>query len=204
MALRNGMRSSIEDMQPDYPQIWPYAIAALAVLLLYRRLRRSFGRQRIHPVRMSIRMGILIVLGCLLLPMAVRSVQFLAAELAGAIAGAALGVWGARRTRYQTYDGELHYIPHTYTGIAVSLLFVGRLAYRVVELASMNHANGSGSTDSMQGFAPPAMVRSAFTVGLLFVVVGYYVCYYGMVLRKSKRISPEDLEVSSTPTAASP
>jgi len=98
----------------------------------------------------------------------------------------------------------LHHIPYTYTGIAVSLLFVGRLAYRFVELSSMNHPTGSGSADSMPGFAPPAMVRSAFTVGLLFVVVGYYVCYYGMVLRKSKRIGPEDLEVSSTPAAASP
>jgi hypothetical protein len=42
---------------------------------------------------------------------------------------------------------------------------------------------------------------SAFTVGLLFVVVGYYVCYYGMLLWKSKRISPEDLEVNPTPAA---
>jgi len=46
------------------------------------------------------------------------------------------------------------------------------------------------------------MVRSPLTVALIFVVVGYYVCYYAMVLWKSKRISPEDLEAVTTPTAA--
>ena len=49
---------------------------------------------------------------------------------------------------------------------------------------------------------PPPMVRSPLTVALIFVVVGYYVCYYAMVLWKSKRISPEDLEAVPTPTAA--
>jgi uncharacterized membrane protein YczE len=188
----------------DYSQISPYVITALAVLLAYRRLRRSFGRQRIRPVRMRVRMGILIVLGCLLLPMTVGSGQFLAAELAGIVVGASLGVWGARRTRYQTYDGQLHYIPHTYAGIAVSLLFVGRLVYRIVLVQSVNHLNAQSGADPTQGFGSPTMGRSPFTVGSLFLVIGYYVCYYSMVLWKSKRISPEDLEVSPTSTAVPP
>jgi hypothetical protein len=191
-------------MALDPSQISPYAIAALAVLLVYRRLRRSFGRQRIRPVRMRLRLGLLIALGCLMLPLAARSGQFLAAELAGALIGAALGVWGARRTRYQTYAGQLHYIPHTYTGIAVSLLFLGRLVYRIAELSATSRLTGSGGADSMPSFASPSMVRSPITVGLLFIVVGYYVCYYSMVLWKSKHIRQEDLEVSSTSTAASP
>jgi hypothetical protein len=48
------------------------------------------------------------------------------------------------------------------------------------------------------------MFQSPFTVGLLCVVIGYYVCYYGLVLFKSTRIGPEDLEVSTTPIAVSP
>jgi hypothetical protein len=38
----------------------------------------------------------------------------------------------------------------------------------------------------------------------LFVVVGYYVCYFSMVLWKSKRISPDDFDAAPTSTAASP
>jgi hypothetical protein len=189
-------------MQFDYSRIWPYAIAGLAVLLIYRRFRRSFGRQPLRPVRMWIRIGLLILLGCSLLPSAFKSGQFLLAEVAGAMAGLALGVWGARHTRYATYEGRLHYVPHTYAGVAVSLLFIGRLVYRLVEWYSQSGAMGGAPTAS-QGFAAPSMVRSPLTVGLIFVVVGYYACYYAMVLWKSKRISPEDLEAVTAPTAAS-
>jgi hypothetical protein len=188
-------------MQDDYSRIWPYVIAGLAVLLIYRRFRRSFGRQPMRPVRMWIRIAVLILLGCSLLPYAFKSGQFLLAELAGALTGTALGIWGARHTRYATYEGRLHYVPHTYTGVAVSLLFIGRMVYRIVEWYAENGALGGASAVS-QGIARPPMMRSPFTVGLICVVVGYYVCYYAMVLWKSKRISPEDLEAVPTPTAA--
>jgi len=188
-------------MQFDYSRIWPYVIAGLAVLLVYRRFRRSFGRQPMRPVRMWIRIAVLILLGCSLLPSAFKSGQFLLAELAGAVAGIALGFWGARHTRYATYEGRLHYVPHTYTGVAVSLLFIGRMVYRIVEWYGENGALG-GASDTAQGIAPPPMMKSPLTVGLIFVVVGYYVCYYALVLWKSKRISPEDLEAVPTPTAA--
>jgi hypothetical protein len=188
-------------MQTDYSRFWPYAIAGLAVLLIYRRFRRSFGRQPMRPARMWIRIVLLILLSCSLLPPALKSPQFLFAELAGAMAGLALGFWGARHTRYAIYEGRMHYVPHTYTGVAVSLLFIGRLVYRLVEWYGQNGAPGAGGAAS-GGMPPPSMMRSPSTVGLVFVVVGYYVCYYAMVLWKSKRISPEDLEIIATPTAA--
>jgi hypothetical protein len=196
-------------MQFDYSRIWPYVIATLAVLLIYRRLRRTFGRQPLRPVRMRLRIGILLVLGGSLLPAAMRSAQFLTAELAGVTVGIALGIWGAQRTRYQTHNGRLHYIPHTYTGIVVSLLLVGRLAYRLVEVYGLGHSTAAGDSadmpalDSSAMMNSSAMMRSPITVGLLFVVVGYYVCYYSLVLWKSKRISPEDLEAVQASTVAS-
>jgi hypothetical protein len=44
------------------------------------------------------------------------------------------------------------------------------------------------------------MVRSPLTVGLFFVLMGYYVCYYSVVLWKSKRVTAEEIK-SSDPTA---
>src|ERR1700674_2282981 len=157
-------------MQVDYSRIWPYAIAGIAVLLIYRRFRRSFGRQPIRPARMWIRITVLILLGCSLLPSTLKSGQFLLAELAGAMAGTALGFWGARHTRYATYEGRLHYVPHTYTGVAVSLLFIGRMVHRIVEWYAENGALGGASAMS-QGIVPPPMMRSPLTVGLICVVV---------------------------------
>jgi hypothetical protein len=192
-------------MQIDYASIVPYAIAVLAVLLVYRRLRRSFGRQRLSPVRLGLRMALLLFLGCALLPATIRSGTSFAADVAGLVAGAALGLWGARRTRYERRDGQLFYVPHTVSGVAVSLLFVGRLVYRLVVLYSLNRDAGSAGipADGLREFGSPAMFQSPFTVALLCVVIGYYVCYYGLVLWKSTRIGPEDLEVTGTPNAAS-
>ena len=50
--------------------------------------------------------------------------------------------------------------------------------------------------------APASMVKAPLTAGLFFVLIGYYVCYYGWVLWKSKRITPADLEARRAPSSA--
>lgn len=189
-------------MQFDSVRVFPYVFALLAVLLVFRRLRRSFGRQALRPVRMRIRIGLLTVLACFLVPVAASSGRLLLTELCGASAGIALGVWGAKHTRYQIVEGQLNYIPHTYAGIAVSLLFVGRLAYRIVETNFLDRASAGTSASLLMTFGQSKPFSSPMTVALLSVVIGYYVCYYGWVLRKSQRISPEDLEAAPAPNAA--
>jgi hypothetical protein len=189
-------------MQPDFSQIWSFLFAALVVFAIYRRFRRNFGRQEFRPRRMTLRVVLLAAVGCALLPMALRSVQYLSAELAGAALGIGLGLWGAQRTRFMMSGGRLHYVPHTYTGIAVSLLFLGRLAFRVFQgYAGAQATPVTASVDPSLAFAPASMVRSPLTVGIFFVLAGYYGWYYGWVLWKSKHLNAEDLEAAS-PAAA--
>jgi hypothetical protein len=186
-------------MHPDFSQIGPFLLAALVVYGVYRRFRRNFGRQLLRPARMMVRSVLLAVIGCCLLPMALRSAQFLSGELVGAALGIGMALWGAQRTRFQMYEGRLHYVPHTYTGIAVSLLFLGRLVFRFVQVYAGYHATADHlqATYPSQGFLPAAMVRSPLTVGIFFVLVGYYVCYYSLVLWKSKHLETEDIEGAS-------
>jgi hypothetical protein len=197
-------------MQGDFSQIGPFLLAALVVFVIYRRFRRNFGRQVLSPGRMTYRMVILAVVGCLLLPTALRSGQYLAAMLLGAPIGVGLAMWGAERTRFVTYDGRLHYVPHTYTGIAVSLLFLGRLVFRVAQAYSGAHASSgaiapaANAADPSQPFAAASMVKSPLTVAILFVLIGYYVCYYSLVLWKSKHLKPEDIEVAASSAAPTP
>jgi hypothetical protein len=197
-------------MQPDFSQIGPFLIAALVVFAVYRRLRRSFGRQPLRPRRMTIRIVLLAVIGCALMPAALRSAQFLAAELVGVALGIALGLWGAERTRFLRSGERLYYIPHTYTGIAVSLLFLGRLAFRLVQVYMGSHpshvasANAGTGADPAQALTAGSMVQSPLTVGLLFVLIGYYVCYYGLVLWKSKHLTAEDIESDPASAATLP
>jgi len=188
-------------MPTDFSQFGPILMAVLVVFVIYRRLRRTFGRQTLSPTRMSIRIALFALIGCSLLPQALRSTAFLGAELTGLVVGVVLAIWGAQRTRFLMYAGRLNYVPHTYTGIAVSLLFLGRLVYRFFQFYTGPHASAAASAaDPGHGFTAASMVRSPLTLGLLFVLIGYYVCYYSLVLWKSKQIKPEDIEVA--PVAA--
>jgi hypothetical protein len=185
-------------MNFDYSKIGALLFAALFVFLIYRRFRRNFGQQPLRPIRMQIRIGVLIVVGGLLLPTAFRSAAFLSAMFAGAVVGVALAFWGGARTRYLRISNQLYYVPHTYTGVAVSLLFLGRLIYRVVQLYTSTHAARSAAAEaSKQAFVPSSMLSSPLTLGLFFVLMGYYVCYYSIVLLKSKRAIPEEISAEA-------
>jgi hypothetical protein len=187
-------------MKFDFSQIVAYLTAILVVFLIYRRLRRSFGRQPLRPARMSVRVVLLLVVGCLLLPAAFRSAAFMSAVLLGTVAGVSLAMWGVARTRFLRVSNQLYYVPHTYTGIAVSLLFLGRLVFRLVQVYGNMHApHPAGADAANQAFAPASMLQSPLTVGLFFVLMGYYVCYYSMVLRKSKRVIAEEVSLDAPP-----
>jgi hypothetical protein len=181
-------------MKFDFSQIVPFLVAVLVLFVIYRRFRRSFGQQPLRPVRMQARIVVLLVIGCLLLTAAFRSAAFISAVLTGIVAGVALAIWGAARTRFQRVSGQLYYLPHTYTGIAVSFLFLGRLVYRLIQVtgnAQAMHAAAPGAVS--QGLGPAGLLQSPLTLGLYFVLMGYYVCYYSMVLSKSKRVVAEEV-----------
>jgi hypothetical protein len=177
-------------------QIVPFLLAALVVWSIYRRLRRSFGKQRLLPVRMGIRIGIFLLIGCLLLVPFVHAAAYWAALSIGIVSGVAVALWGASQTRYLRDAGQLFYVPHTYTGLAVSLLFVGRMVYRFVQIYSMRPAGAPGAAPN---FSAESMISSPLTFGLFYVLVGYYVCYYSVVLWKSKHLTAEELAAESAP-----
>jgi hypothetical protein len=187
-------------MNFDYSKIGPFLFAVLFVFLIYRRFRRNFGRQPLRPIRMQVRIAILIVIAGLLMPTVFRSSFFVYAMLGGAAAGVALAVWGGSRTRFLRISNQLYYIPHTYTGVAVSLLFLGRLVYRVVPVYGDAHAMRAIDADpSRQAFLPASMLTSPVTLALFFVLMGYYVCYYSIVLLKSKRTISEEITAEAPP-----
>lgn len=172
-------------MQDHSAQIKGLLVAALLIFAVYRRLRRSFGRQRLRPVSMQVRMGLMLVIGGLLASTARLGAPFVEAIAAGLLAGIALAIWGASQTRFEREGAEIYYVPHTYTGIVVSLLFVGRLAYRLV----LGYGQTPGQTPGQTTLA--GTLNSPLTVGLFFVLVGYYVCYYSLVLWNSRGMRAE-------------
>jgi cytochrome b561 len=179
-------------MAPDYMRFLPWVFALLIPLALYRRFRRTFGRQLLRPKRMIARIAIFLLIAVLLIR---PSRDFALAEIGGLLIGAALALWGSSRTRFATESGQRYYVPHTQTGIAVSLLFVARLIYRLAQMSSAP-ATVVGAADTAPAAGPRAAMQSPLTAGIFFVLIGYYVCYYSWVLWKSRHITVADLEVS--------
>jgi hypothetical protein len=166
--------------------------------MVYRRLRRSFGRQPLRPARMTVRMVILALLAASLAPLMSRSTGFLSAGAVGTGLGITLALWGASRTRFLTQNGQLFYVPHTYAGIAVSLLVLGRIAYRLTQ----TYAGGGFARAAPPEAGSAQVVQSPLTVGILFVLIGYYLCYYAWLLWKAKNVTPADVEPAAAPSAA--
>src|SRR5258708_24518874 len=94
--------SSIGEMPPDFSQIGPFLFAALIVFAIYRRFRRSFGRQLLRPGRMILRIVLFTAGRCALLPIALLSAQYLSARIAGAALGIGLWLLGAAREHLLT------------------------------------------------------------------------------------------------------
>jgi len=169
--------------------------AAAILVIVYRRMRRSFGRQRLAPRRAMLRIVSMASLGTLvaLLPWASRS-----AVVGGLAVGVALAVVALRHTRFEYgLHGAFHYTPNAWVSAAVVSLFAGRLVYRFLALASV----GRIGVERLAGItADPStwrgVPRTEVTVAILLVLVGYYVAYYAGVLSRSRR----DVELDALET----
>lgn len=167
----------------------PLLLGVVAILLLYRRVRRSFGRQSVSTARLTIRATVLGLLGVLLVSAIWRDYHLVEALALGLVAGAVLALIGLRHTRFETTGQGRFYTPHTYIGVLVLALFVGRLIYRL--------AVSSAAAPALQGAArgapnPLAIYEhNPLTLTIIGLPIGYYVLYNLGVLRKSRALAEQ-------------
>lgn len=148
-------------------------ITALVIILvawrLYVRVKRMVGRQKSRPWRhwiAAILFPLLLVM--IALPAMTKPVALATLGMAVAI-GIGLGIVGLRTTRFETTPLGYYYTPNTHLGIALSLLLVARIAYRVFEYNVMSAADRA---THMQDFG-----RSPLTLAVFGVLAAYYACY---------------------------
>ncbi len=84
----------------DPRQITPYLIVVLVVWGVYRRMRRSFGRQRVRDGFMWLRIGLLSLAAVLIGAQIARDVDLLSILLASVACGAALALVGLKHTKF--------------------------------------------------------------------------------------------------------
>ena len=168
----------------DLKLLTPILVAAFVAWALYRRVRRNVGRQLVTPKRMMFRIGVFSVIGAMVMLASMREAHLAAAMAAGLGAGALLAWFGLRYTRFEVTVQGSFYTPHTYIGLFVSALLLGRIAYRLLLIYPAMHAAAQTHADA---FAQ--LQKSPLTLAIFGVLVGYYVAYYAGVLGKSRGLS---------------
>lgn len=159
----------------------PAAFAVLIAFSLYRRFRRLFGRQPVQPLRMKLRIAVLLLAGAFVLLRGLTQTDVMLAAAGGLVAGIVLAFVGLRWTQFEATPQGSFYTPHSAIGLALSALLIGRLAYRFVVLyPSLQTAQQAGAANPFEG-----LQHSPLTSATLTLFVGYYATYYIGVLRRS-------------------
>jgi hypothetical protein len=157
--------------------LFSFGIAALIGWRLYSRVRRLVGRQPLSPVRSWITLIVFSLLIAMLLLASIAHPTNALAILGGTALGAALGIYGIRLTKFEAMPSGLFYTPNAWLGMALSVLFLGRIAYRFSQLYL---ADGGASA------ASAAFMRSPLTIFIFGTLAGYYIAFAIGLIRRSR------------------
>lgn len=162
------------------PALTPYLAAAGIGWLYYRRIRRSFGRQAWQPKRT---IGRLVLVSLVAVALAFAAVFLPHTGLGigiGAVVGAVLGGFGLKHTHAQVIQGQRYYTPNPWIGGVLSLLLLGRLAWRWSQGAFIG------------GGAHTAQQASPLTMAIAATLIAYSLVYsVGLVLHMRRLASAQ-------------
>jgi hypothetical protein len=147
---------------------------------VYSRVRRMVGRQRLSKVRPWITLAIFPALIVLLAIVSLAHLELLGLLVAGLAGGMLLAQYGLRKTVFEATPQGLFYTPNAHLGIALSLLFIGRILYRFIEIYFI----GSVAAEGVPDFG-----RSPLTLGIFGLLAGYYIAYAVGLLQWRFRVS---------------
>ena len=170
---------------------------ALAVLLpliawrIYARFKRMVGRQRLTKYKLWIHLSLFPALVVLVAVAASSKPKALAAFALSLAGGAVLGRYGLRWTTFEAVPGNLFYTPNAPLGIALSVLFILRIAYRLIEVYVLAPTLDRGSSEFAQ---------SPLTLFVFGLLAGYYVSYaVGLALWRAKVLRAKRLRLEGEP-----
>ncbi|WP_067934615.1 hypothetical protein [Alicyclobacillus kakegawensis] len=168
-------------------------IVILVAFGLYRRVRRTVTFQPIQRRRMIIRSLLFVLLLVLFVGTAAKTDLSYGVMGIGILAGLALAWVAAATTRFEIRNGIWHYRPSGWVSGVVLLLFIGRLAYRLLELY---HSEDLAAASNGQ----PAHLQAnnytsdPWTLLAFFILFSYYAAYFAYLLWKERRLETSGQE----------
>lgn len=133
-----------------------------------------------------VRIGIFGLISVLLVGLSLEHARLLLGFAAGLLPGMGLAWVGLRLTRFETTAEGRFYTPNMYLGIALSLLMVGRLVYRLTLLY--------GTSPSPNQPPPAQLMQSPLTFFVVGLLVGYYIVYFIGVLARCRKLEPGTIQ----------
>src|SRR6202163_4148298 len=153
-------------------------LTPLLVWRLFWGLRKSVWRPRLSRVRPWITLIIFPTIVLLLAYAAHWHLERLLWLAGGLVFGSLLGIYGLRQTRFESTPQGLFYTARAHLGIALSLLLIGRLLYRLIELYTLDSTAPRGAPEFAQ--SPP-------TLAIFGLLASYYIAYaVGLVLWRNR------------------
>ncbi|HEV2694615.1 MAG TPA: hypothetical protein VG347_17100 [Verrucomicrobiae bacterium] len=150
----------------------PILFGGLYAWSMYRRIRRNIGQQPLKPRRAIVSLTILTLISVLVVYFGMPHPNALLGFGGGLFLGGVLGYIGLRLTKFETTDAGHFYTPNVYIGIALSALFIGRMAYRFVAYKN--------TMDPQSGH--PSLFQSPLTLFIMGLTIGYYIVYQTGIL----------------------
>ncbi len=156
-------------------QLAPAIVLPLVIWRVYVRVRRNIGRQPLRLRQLKVRtvMWSMILAGFAIA--AAGHPRALIGLGAGIAASVGLAYFGVRLTKFETVGDANYFVPNTIIGVGLSLLVVGRIAYRLITMLS-----GAGR--------PGPLFDSPLTLGMLGLMGGYYAAYYFGIVRRARHL----------------
>ena len=140
---------------------------------IYRRIRRNIGRQKLRPGRIIVSLFVLSLASIIILTSSARLPSLALACSGGMLTGVALSLLGLRHTKFETTEEGHFYTPNTYIGIALTVLLMGRIIYRMTLMPGQTFQPGDpAAAPNMQAFQSP------LTMWIIGLTMGYYLAYY--------------------------
>ncbi|MES2296115.1 MAG: hypothetical protein V4582_03690 [Pseudomonadota bacterium] len=159
-------------------------LAALPLIAwrMYSRLKRLIGRQKSVAWRHWLSALIFPALIVLLGSSALSDAMAMGGLGLGLAVGIGLAVAGLRLTKFENTAEGLFYTPNAHIGIALSLLFAGRVVYRMLQVFSGDLAQRGSDAN---------FARSPITLLIFGMLAAYYVAYAVGILRwRGQQVAP--------------
>lgn len=112
-------------------------------------------------------------------------------DLIGMAGGGIIAFYAIRSTSFEWRKDAWFYRPNPWIGVLLTVLFVGRIAYRLYQDSALL-GGGQVSESTANNAQLSAYAHDPITGVILFALVMYYVVYYTFLIRRERHLEKSE------------